>query len=319
MSAYLQYPFASIGEKNHLDRGLGGQVFAISKRVAFKCSTKFGNPAPSQEEEMEESAAKNAHEKSMHELLMKHPHPNIVRCILCVPEGFFMERMETTLRTRIGQYSEGHVPSDRTKARWITQITSALSWIEGLGFVHGDLRPANILLTANENVRLADFDTSVKIGEQLEAATEPFVQLGEDFENPQAGPISEQFALGSCIYTIRFGHIPLDGLDPPERVQKLIKNELPSTENDTEFGDVTASCWQGQYASISAAYDDIKARCDGLGYDTESFSDVSEDSYHDMASLLAECEDFVSRERGTGGGQQSHVSGTLGPLEDCST
>ncbi|CCE33443.1 uncharacterized protein CPUR_07367 [Claviceps purpurea 20.1] len=246
---------------------------------------------------MEESAAKIAHEKSMHELLMKHPHPNIVQCILCVPEGFFMERMEATLRTRIEQYSAGHVPSNRTKARWITQIASALSWIEGLGFVHGDLRPANILLTANENIRLADFDTSVKIGEELEAASDPFVKLnkgfktpqagpiteqfalgsciytirfgsdhsylnirladfdtsvkiGEEleaasdpfvklnkgFKTPQAGPITEQFALGSCIYTIRFGHIPLDGVDPPDRVQKLMNNELPSTENDAEFG-----------------------------------------------------------------------------------
>ncbi|KAG6293730.1 hypothetical protein E4U09_002866 [Claviceps aff. purpurea] len=269
MTASLRYPFASIGGGDYLDRGAGGQIFVISKRVVFKCPTEFHNPAPSQEEEMEESAAKIAHEKSMHELLMKHPHPNIVRCILCVPEGFFMERMERTLRTRIKQYSAGHVPSNRTKARWITQIASALSWIEGL------VTCGHILLTANENIRLADFDTSVKIGKELEAATEPFVKLGEDFETPMAGPISERFALGSCIYTIRFGHIPLDGLDPPDRVQKPYENELPSTENDVEFGDVTARCWQGQYASISAAYDDIKARCDGLGYDTESFSDVS--------------------------------------------
>ncbi|CCE33444.1 uncharacterized protein CPUR_07368 [Claviceps purpurea 20.1] len=260
----------------------------------------FYNPAPCHTRMMEESTAQVVNEKSMHELLMKQPHPNIVRCILCVPEGFFMERMEADLQTRIDQYSTGHVPSNRTKARWITQIASALSWIEGLGFVHGDLRPANILLTANENIRLADFDTSVKIGEELEAATEPFVKLGEDFETPLAGPITEQFALGSCIYTIRFGHIPLDGLDPPDRVQELMRNELPSTENDVEFGDVTARCWQGQYASISAAYDGIKARCDGLGYDTESFSDVSEDLIHGMPSLVAECEDFLARERGTG-------------------
>ncbi|KAG6207498.1 hypothetical protein E4U35_000907 [Claviceps purpurea] len=301
MTAYLRKPFASISSDDYLDRGAGGQIFVISKRVVFKCPTKFGNPAPSQEEEMEESAAKIAHEKSMHELLMKHPHPNIVRCIHCVPEGFFMERMEVTLRTRIEQYSAGHIPSNRTKARWITQIASALSWIEGLGFVHGDLRPANILLTANENIRLADFDTSVKIGEELEAASEPFVKRNKGRKIPSAGPITEQFALGSCIYTIRFGHIPLDGLDPPDRIQKLMNNEFPSTENDVEFGGVTENCWQGQYTSISAAYDDIKARCDGLGYDTESFSDVSEDLIHDMAGLLAECQDFVSRERGTGG------------------
>ncbi|KAG5971006.1 hypothetical protein E4U56_007163 [Claviceps arundinis] len=295
MTAYLRKPFASISSDDYLDRGAGGQIFVISKRVVFKCPTKFGNPAPSQEEEMEESATKIAHEKSMHELLMKHPHPNIVRCILCVPEGFFMERMEGTLRTRIEQYSAGHVPSNRTKARWITQIASALSWIEGLGFVHGDLRPANILLTANENIRLADFDTSVKIGQELEAASEPFVKRNQGRKIPLAGSITEQFALGSCIYTIRFGHIPLDGLDPPDRIQKLMNNELPSTENDVEFGGVTESCWQGQYASVSAAYDDIKARCDGLDYDTESFSDVSEDLIHDMPNLLAECEAFMAQ------------------------
>ncbi|KAG6059147.1 hypothetical protein E4U32_004208 [Claviceps aff. humidiphila group G2b] len=299
MTAYLRKPFASISGDNYLDRGAGGQIFVISKRVVFKCPTKFGNPAPSQEKEMKESAEKIAHEKSVHELLMKHPHPNIVRCILCVPEGFFMERMEANLRTRIKQYSAGHVPSNRTKARWITQIASALSWIEGLGFVHGDLRPANILLTANENIRLVDFDTSVKIGEKLEAVSEPFARLNKGRKIPHAGPITEQFSLGSCIYTIRFGHIPLHGLDPPDRIKKLMNNEFPSTENDVEFGDVTLSCWQGQYASVTAAYDDIKARCDGLGYDTESFPDVSEDLIHDMPSLVAECKDFISREKET--------------------
>ncbi|KAG6202324.1 hypothetical protein E4U50_006342 [Claviceps purpurea] len=204
---------------------------------------------------MKECAAQIAHEKSMHELLMKHPHPNI--------------------------------------ARWITQLASALSWIEGLAFVHGDLRPANILLTANDNIRLADFDVSVKIGE-------PYAKLNGGLKFPDAGPITEQFALGSYICTIRFGHIPFDELDTPDRIRKLMNNEFPSRENDAEFGDVTLSCWQGQYTSVSAVYDDIKARCDGLGYDTESFSDVSEDLIYDMPSLIAECEDFVSRERGTG-------------------
>ncbi|KAG5952052.1 hypothetical protein E4U57_006419 [Claviceps arundinis] len=208
---------------------------------------------------------------------MKHPHPNIVRCILCVPEVFFMERMEGTLQTCLDQ---DYTPSN-----------------QGLGFAHGDLRPANILLTANDNIRLADFDASVKIGQELEAGGEPFVRVNEDFELPQAGPISEQFALGSCIYTIRFGHIPLDGIDSPARIQKLLDNEFPSMENDAEFGGVTLSYWWRQYASVSAAYDDIKARCDGLGYDIEPVSDVSEDLIHDMPSLLAECKDFTAREK----------------------
>ncbi|KAG6309218.1 hypothetical protein E4U44_007272 [Claviceps purpurea] len=314
--ATLRTPFRSLTCDTMLGFGAGGFVFKISKRVVFKCPTDFRNPAPCQEKQMKECAAQIANEKSKHELLMKHPHPNIVRCILCIPEGFFMERMEGTLQARLDQ---NYAPSNLTKARWITQLASALSWIEGLGFVHGDLRPANILLTANDNICLADFDASVKIGEQLEAGDEPFVRLNEDFDLPQAGPISEQFALGSCIYTIRFGHNPLSELDPPVRVRKLIKNELPSTDNDAEFGGVTRSCWQGQYASVSAAYDDIKARCDGLGYDTESFSDVSKNLIHDMPSLLAECQDFIARERGTGDWlKSSHISGTTCPPLEAS-
>ncbi|KAG6066960.1 hypothetical protein E4U32_004855 [Claviceps aff. humidiphila group G2b] len=163
-----------------------------------------------------------------------------------------MERMEATLQTRLDQ---NYAPSNRVKARWITQIASALSWIEGLGFVHGDLRPANILLTADDNIRLADLDASVKIDEQLEAASEPFFRLNEGLELSHAGPITEQFVLGSCIYTIRFGHISLDGIDPPARYQKLLDNEFPSMENDAEFRGVTLSCRRGQYASVSAAYE----------------------------------------------------------------
>ncbi|CCE30695.1 uncharacterized protein CPUR_04544 [Claviceps purpurea 20.1] len=196
MTAYLRKPLPSIRGDDYLDRGAEGQIFVISKRVVFKCPTKFGNPAPSQEEEMEESAEKIAHEKSTHELLMKHPHPNIVRCILCVSEGFFMERMEATLRTRIEQYSAVH--------------------------------DVNCL---GSNIRLVDFDTSVKIAEELEVVSEPFAKLNKGRKIPHAGPITEQFALGSSIYTIRFGHIPLDGLDPPDKIPKLMNNEFPSSFN----------------------------------------------------------------------------------------
>ncbi|KAG6181993.1 hypothetical protein E4U27_002054 [Claviceps purpurea] len=84
---------------------------AIIARGAL--TTDFHNPAPCQAEEMEESAAQITYEKSMHELLMKHPHPNIVRCILCVPEGFFMERMEANLQTRLDQGTLDHATRKR--------------------------------------------------------------------------------------------------------------------------------------------------------------------------------------------------------------
>ncbi|KAG6202803.1 hypothetical protein E4U50_006052, partial [Claviceps purpurea] len=180
MTAYLRKPFPSIRGDDYLDRGAGGQIFVISKRVVFKCPTKFGNPAPSPEEEMEESAEKIAHEKSTHELLMKHPHPNIVRCILCVSEGFFMERMEATLRTRIEQYSAVH-DVNCLGARFCSRRTTT----------------TNILPTVNENIRLVDFDTSVKIAEELEVVSEPFAKLNKGRKIPHAGPPTNHRAI--CV------------------------------------------------------------------------------------------------------------------------
>jgi len=52
--------------------------------------------------------------------------------------------------------------------------------------------------------------------------------MDESFRTPPAGPVSEQFSLASCIYTIRSGHWPWQELDPRARLKKLIRNELPS-------------------------------------------------------------------------------------------
>lgn len=291
MKPSLRVPFASLTVERLVARGSGGQVFSISKHVVFKCPTDFHNPAPDQLEEIKESAGRISNEISTHKVLMKYPHSNIVRCILCVPEGFFMERMGMTLQARIDHQSEHDAPSIRTQACWITQITSALSWLEGLGRAHGDLRPSNILLTADDDVRLADFDASVKIGEELLVASEPFCKLDRYFKLPNAGPSSEQFALASCIYTIRFGHIPFCELEAPDRVRRLMNHNYPSTENDEEFGSMTLRCWLGQYESINDVYKEIKARDEA-----KCVSDIPVDSFPQMSSLLAECEAFLAGE-----------------------
>jgi serine/threonine protein kinase len=103
-------------------------------------------------------------------------------------------------------------------------IACALAWLEHLGYAHGDLRPADIFLGSREEVRLGDFDATVKRGEQLLLASEPFCKMDEDYEPLLAGPLSEQFSLASCSYTIRFGHIPFHDIEALARVRRLILN-----------------------------------------------------------------------------------------------
>lgn len=153
MAAELWTPFRSLSSDNFLSRGSAGQAFAINGNVVSKCPTLFINPAQAQKEEMDESIEKIEREKTIYEVLMQHPHPNIMHGIICVPEGFFMQRYNETLEARL------ELPSlPIVQERWIRQLGSAIAWLEELGYIHGDLRPANILLDHAENVKVGDFD-----------------------------------------------------------------------------------------------------------------------------------------------------------------
>ena len=186
MGPSLRTPFRSLSANNFIGRGAAGHVFSISPNIVLKCVTKFDNAYPQQMEEMEESSRRIEAEKAVYRILMAHPHPNILQCILHIPEGVFLRRMKTTLQERLSQ----PIPA-RAQEGWVLQLTSAVAWLERLGFVHGDLRPANILLVARDNIQLADFDATVERGAELLVASEPFCKLDENLDPPAAGPVSE--------------------------------------------------------------------------------------------------------------------------------
>lgn len=297
--ARLRTPFVSLSSDNWLSSGAAGQVFAVSRHVVFKCPTLFDNPTPRLVEEMEESIKKIENEKTMYRILMEHRHPNIVYGILCVSEGIFMHRLETTVQFRLDQFTTMPVGLD-LQERWIRQLTSAVVWLERLGYVHGDLRPANALLDAMEDIKLGDFDATVKKGERLLVASETwFCKLDEDYEPPLAGPVSEQFALGSFIYTIRFGNKPFHELDEPTRVWKVIKNEFPATLADEVFGDIIHQCWCGVYCSIGDLEKAVLSRLSKLSGELVEPSNGETAGAIDQGlppMLLDECKEFLIKE-----------------------
>ncbi|KAK4044837.1 kinase-like domain-containing protein [Parachaetomium inaequale] len=295
MAPRLRIPFASLSADDYISRGAAGHVFRISPNIVFKCPTQFTDPFPQQTEEMEESIKKIEAEKSVYHVLMKRPHPNIVQCILCVPEGIFLRGMESTLQERLFRSPTATV-SPRTQERWVRQLTSAVAWLESLGLVHGDLRPANILLDANDDIKLGDFDATVSPGAELLVASEPFCKINEDFETPLAGPVSEQFSLASCIYTIRFKRWPWHDLKPRARGQRLARNEFPVTSADRLFGGVTRRCWLGEYASIAAVEQEVICRLGRTVAEGEApkLQALIEDDA--VLKLRAECEEFVAKQ-----------------------
>ncbi|PHH88876.1 hypothetical protein CDD83_6922 [Cordyceps sp. RAO-2017] len=118
------------------------------------------------------------------------------------------------------------------------QLGAAAAWLEELGLAHCDIRPGNLLLYPSEHVKLADFDRTLKTGEDLLSGTGPFARLlGDDGSQDRgtygnAGCRTEQFAVGSVFYSLTLSYNPFeDQWRGPHhdliRMQKLQKKEFP--------------------------------------------------------------------------------------------
>lgn len=284
MIARLKKPFPSIPIGSFMSRGSTGQIFAITPEIVLKCPTIFHNPAPQQEMEMEDSKRRIENEKSVYRLLQKNRHPHIVDCIRLIPEGIILSRESTTLENRLRDHA---TISDSLQNQWLQQLISALAWLETLDLAHGDLRPANVLLDRNDNIRLGDFDACVRYGNQLQVASEPYCKLNRDRKLPVGGSGTEQFAYGSCMFFIRVGLQPWHELDPPRRVQKLMRNEFPPVHDNTLFGDIMENCWHENYDSLASLEQEI---CRRLDVQSSKVQQVDQDR---LNLLHIECDDFL--------------------------
>lgn len=166
-------------------------------------------------------------------------HPNIIQSIQHTSEGIFMPRMKMDLPTRLVDDTN---PSSFYRARWINQLVSAAAWLEGKGLAHGDIRPDNILLDFEDRIKLADFGSCVEVGTKLIKPDAPYW----DCHNQLAGPLTEQFALGSCIYYIVEGREP----EIDSTGDKVRFYEVPDSFG-IPFGSVMFDCWMLQYDSIA--------------------------------------------------------------------
>ncbi|MCE7871013.1 hypothetical protein DYH09_11630 [bacterium CPR1] len=135
--------------------------------------------------------------------------------------------------------SEPDPPVARAEA-WLEQALRALEFVHSRGLLHCDLKPANLLVDREEQVRIVDFGQAV-------TAEEGQVALGTLFYMPpeQAQPDSpssagwDVYALGATFYRLLGGQLPratpefrqsLSGSGGTRAILQRYCNELPNQE-----------------------------------------------------------------------------------------
>src|SRR5262245_29983336 len=130
-----------------------------------------------------------------------------------------------TLRERLGR---GSLPLAEA-ADVATQIATGLARAHERGIVHRDVKPANVMLTADGQVKLLDFGVA-KLADQSRLTragsamgTTAYMSPEQFFGEP-AGPAADVWSLGVVLYEMAAGRLPFEGPSEKEMVQAILEH-----------------------------------------------------------------------------------------------
>ncbi len=200
-------------------------------------------------------------------------HPNIVNVydfgefegtpymvVEYVPGGSLANRLNNG---RLGQAAA---------LRFLRGIAAGLDYAHGLGIIHRDVKPANVLLEKDDTPVLADFGLAKLLqGSSLKSMTgvttgTPAYMAPEQVMGHQVGPAADRYSLASIAYEMLTGVIPFDGEGLMELLYAQVHREpSPPSARDTSLGpEVDAVIMRGLAKDPAARWETCSSFVDAL-------------------------------------------------------
>jgi eukaryotic-like serine/threonine-protein kinase len=113
----------------------------------------------------------------------------------------------------------------------VGQIASALDYAHSQGVIHRDVKPGNIMVTAQGRAYLTDFglvrDMAIPtLGEIF--GSPQYISPEQAINSAKAVPQSDLYSLGVVIYEIMAGRLPFDGASPNDIALMHIQQPPPA-------------------------------------------------------------------------------------------
>jgi serine/threonine-protein kinase len=167
-------------------------------------------------------------------------------------DGLPYYTMELMEGSRIDEYCCAHVPSLRGRVELLLQVAAALTHAHRHLVVHRDIKPGNILVTADGHVKLLDFGIAKLLGDD-DDATATQTALGpmtrefaapEQFRGGDITVATDVYQLGALAYRLLTGQLPYQA-DPrdPYAWSRAVSEQDPLPPERVLSGDASASVW----------------------------------------------------------------------------
>lgn len=173
-------------------------------------------------------------------------HPNVVRAFDAdqVNNILYIVMEYVPGRSLSQRLREGPIPPAEM-VRYATQAALGLAHAHGQGIVHRDVKPSNLLLTEDRQVKVLDLGLGVLMEADSQAtfATADGIAVGTvDYMSPEQAcgrdvdGRSDLFNLGCSMYHLMTGRLPYPGDSPLERLGKRISGRpVPLVEIRPDF------------------------------------------------------------------------------------
>jgi eukaryotic-like serine/threonine-protein kinase len=143
--------------------------------------------------------------------------------------------------------------------RRLLPVVDAITALHERGWVHGDIKSANVLLDADGLPRLADLGSARRIGATLPSGASPYSTSPERLDGAPAAVADDIYAFGVLLYELVSGHPPFYPDITPDRVRHEPPAPLTGRPDPTPaLRDLVERCLAKQPAARPASMNELR-------------------------------------------------------------